>query len=341
MNLYPSLSKRDGSQWLVWLASASRHLPELGRALQFLQSASESMDAAHTVDARQLAQRLRQAGGKYIGQARCPSAASCDKIACRLDTLGAWLGQELQHGRWSVEAGEALLGLGSHVLLRVFGQCEGADDRAGVLVRSVRQFARDWLQWLDRLPQSSSERALTVYPVAMQDQLGIVEPVVWWKALATTDRVVLTGLVEEDIRGMAETQPSAAVNWRSFDKRWRRLRLKGLLEYLDEPVLLAELLRKSAVDDFEAAQAIAHLRRAGRAREAIVQAEQWMRALPKSPVLAAALFDLYMADGWDDEALALAVQQYAYDPHPDWIDRLACLNTPAARAQTAIWRQQV
>ncbi|HEY1059771.1 MAG TPA: hypothetical protein VGE55_13660 [Limnobacter sp.] len=339
MNLYPSLSKRDGSQWLVWLASASRHMPELGRALQFLQSVSEVLDDAETLDARQVSQRLRQAGGKYIGQARCPSAASCDKIACRLDTLGAWLGEELHRGQHSSAVVEALLGLGSHVLLRVFGQCEGADDRAGVLVRSVRQFVLDWLSGLATLPQSPMERALTVYPVALQDQLGIVEPAVWWKVLASTDRAVLTGLIEEDIRAMAETQPAAAVNWRSFDKRWRRLRLKGLLEYLGEVFLLSELLRKSAVDDFEAAQAIAQMRLAGRAREAIAQAEQWMRALPKSPVLASALFDLYKADGWDDEALALAIQQYEYDPHPDWIERLSALNTPAARAQAASWRR--
>lgn len=339
MNLYPSLSKRDGSQWLVWLSSASRHMPELGRALQFLQTVSELLDNADTVEPRQLSQRLRQAGGKYVGQARCPSAASCDKIACRLDTLGAWLVQELQSDQHASDVGDALLELGSHVLLRVFSQCEGADDRSGVLVRAVRQFAQGWLHSLGALPQSPMERALMVYPVALQDQLGIVEPSVWWKVLAGTDRRVLTGLVEEDIRSMSETQPSAAVNWRSFDKRWRRLRLKGLLEYLGETFLLSELLRKSAVDDFEAAQAIAQMRLAGRAREAIVQAEQWMRALPKSPVLASALFDLYKVDGWDEEALALAIQQYEYDPHPAWIDRLLNLNTPAAIAQAGLWQR--
>ena len=116
--------------------------------------------------------------------------------------------------------------------------------------------------------------------------------------------------------------------------------MRALLEHLDEKRLLAELLRKSAVDDFEAVAAVRMLRDAGRSRDAITQAEQWLRALPRSPVLADALFDLYSEDGWDEEALALAITHYGYDPNPAWIEKLGRLSLPSAKAQIKVWKKQ-
>ena len=55
--------------------------------------------------------------------------------------------------------------------------------------------------------------------------------------------------------------------------------------------------------------------------------------------MADALFDLYVEDGWDDEALALAVTHYGYDPNPLWIDKLGRLSSPVAKAQIKAWKK--
>jgi hypothetical protein len=49
---------------------------------------------------------------------------------------------------------------------------------------------------------------------------------------------------------------------------------------------------------------------------------------------------LYCDDGWDEEALALAVTHYGYDPNPVWIDRLGRLVSPSAKAQIRVWKKQ-
>jgi predicted Zn-dependent protease len=111
-----------------------------------------------------------------------------------------------------------------------------------------------------------------------------------------------------------------------------------LLEYLNDPYLLSELLRCSAVDDFEAAAAILALRQAGRNREAIKQAEEWQRMLPRSSVLAEHLFQLYIEDGWDEEALALAKSHYDLDPNSMWIEYLDQMNFPKAKELVSLWK---
>ncbi|MBU0785204.1 MAG: hypothetical protein KJ798_14480 [Gammaproteobacteria bacterium] len=331
-----ALAFRAGHEWMLWLGRAAQHMPDLHRALQFLESSCELMDASDGADVKTRTRQLKQLINRFVGQARCPSAQSCEKIAIRTQVLDGWLQSELQR----TPDPNLLVELGAHGLQKLLTICEGADDKHGLLLKAVRELTRDWLNIVSSQVESPIERAHLVYPVAMLDQAGLVDPSWWWKQIALCDRHTVLGLVELEINDMNEMQPTSNVSWRSFDKRWRRLRLRALLEYIGEKRLLAELLRKSAVDDFEAVVAVRMLRDAGRSRDAIVQAEQWMRALPRSPVLADVLFDLYTEDGWDEEALALAVVHHGYDPNPVWIEKLERLGTPAAKAKIKAWKKQ-
>jgi hypothetical protein len=331
-----ALAARTGQDWLMWLGRASLHMPEMHRAFQFLENSCELVDSVNDADIKMTTRRLKQLISRFVGQTRCPSAATCEKVAVRTQILDGWLQSELNRNSDI----NLLVELGAHGLQKLLAICEGADDKHGLLLKAVREFTRDWLHIVSTRIENTIERAHLVYPVAMLDQAGLVDPSWWWKQIALCDRHTVLGLIELEINEMNEMQPSSNVSWRSFDKRWRRLRLRALLEHLAEKHLLAELLRKSAVDDFEAVVAVRALRDAGRSRDAIVQAEQWMRALPRSPVLADALFDVYVDDGWDDEALALALTHYSYDPNPAWIDKLGRLNSAAAKAQIKLWKKQ-
>ncbi len=327
------LIQRSGNDWYAWLSKAAPMMPDLQRALQFLEVCCPVIDQAHSVSAAESMKRLRPAVNRFLGQARCPSASSCEKIAVRTLIFSGWIQSEIARN----QPPQLLLEVSAHALHKLLAMCEGADDRHGVLLRAVRAMARDWLNDTSKLIANSIERAYLVFPLAMQDQIGLIEPSWWWKQLAQCDRATVLGLVENEISQMTTMQPTNTVTWRSFDKRWGRLRVQALLEFLDDKYLLAELLRKSAVDDFEAVHAIRALSAAGRSREAIAQAEQWMRVVPRSSVLAETLFDLYVLDGWDEEALALAQAQFAIDPNPMWVNKLGQLHTEAARAQRDAW----
>ena len=331
-----ALAFRSGHDWMLWFGRAAQHMPELHRALQFLEANCELMEADDGIDIKTRTRKLKQLINRLVGQARCPSAQSCEKLAIRTQVLDGWLQSELLRA----SDPSLLVELGAHGLEKLLTICEGADDKHGVLLKAVREFTRDWLGIVSSRIESPIQRAHLVYPVAMLDHAGLVDPSWWWKQIAQCDRHTVLGLVELEINDMNEMQPTSNVSWRSFDKRWRRLRLRALLEYIGEKFLLAELLRKSAVDDFEAVAAVRMLRDAGRPRDAIAQAEQWIRALPRSPVLADVLFDLYAEDGWYEEALALAVTHFGYDPNPVWIERLERLRTPAADAKVRAWKAQ-
>lgn len=332
-----ALATRGGQEWMLWLRRASQQIPDLHRALQFLEGSCELLDEADQTEHKFRDRRLKQLINRFVGQARCPSAQSCEKIAIRTQILDGWLQSELKRA----SDPNLLVDLGAHALQKLLAICEGADDKHGLLLKAVREFTRDWLGIVSSQVENPIERAHLVYPVAMLDQAGLVEPSWWWKQIALCDRHTVLGLVELEINDMNEMQPTSNVSWRSFDKRWRRLRLRALLEHLGEKFLLAELLRKSAVDDFEAVVAVRMLRDAGRSRDAIFQAEQWMRALPRSPVLAEALFEQYVEDGWDEEALKLAVTHYGYDPNPVWLDRLAQIGSAAAKLQIKAWKKKL
>jgi hypothetical protein len=196
--------------------------------------------------------------------------------------------------------------------------CEGADDRSGALLHAVRDLSRYWLNQVTLHFSDAAERAHWIYPLAMLDQAAVIQPDWWWKSLASCDAETVLTLAEEEVNQLSALSPTSLATWKSYDQRWRRLRLKSLLSYLGEKRIRSELLRKSVVDDFEAAEAINALTEANRHREAISQGEEWMRRLPRSSVLADALFGLYLRDGWDEEGKALLHHQYQMDPNPKW-----------------------
>ena len=343
---YPELSRLPGSDWLKWFGVAAQSMPEFGRALKFLDTAYKALglsDNALPAQATEAERAVVQALNRFVGHARCPSASSCEKLAVRCHVLRGLLLALVDASNAQPQATprqEIVFRMVSLGLQKLFVIGEGADDRAGVLVRALRGLTREWLRCVGEHVLDLQQKASLIFPVAMADQSGLVDQDWWWRALLDCDRQTVLALVEKEISNLVLMQPSTAVSWRSYDKRWRRSRLKGLLEFLNEPFLLSELLCRSAVDDFEAVQAIVALRQAGRHREAVKQAEEWQRQLPRSPVLAEQLFRLYVEDGWDDEALALVQSQYACDPHVRWIECLGQLNTPAAARQVLVWRKQ-
>lgn len=328
------LRERGGPDWSVWMSALAVQSPELSRGLECLRALQVCL---HPSDgAAPNLKRARQAVMKYVGQARCPSSSACDKLASRCALLQSLLQTEANADQ---QAEPHMLELLAPAIQKLLAMCEGADDRGAVLLRAVRGLVRQWLEAVGRSTLGAVERAYLIYPVAMSDQVGSVDAQWWWSQLAQCDRLTVIGQAQAEVAEMDMTQPSVTVNWKSFDRRWRRLRLKALLEHLGDTSVLAELLRRSAVDDFEAAQAIGAMVKAGRVREAIAQAEQWGRSLPRSPVLAQALFELYIADGWDEEAIALAKAHFELDPNPVWLERLAAMTNPQAQALAEQFRQ--
>ena len=325
---FTSLQSRSGSDWLSWLGAASQHIPELSRAFQCLElicAVQDEIQQAQAFDPRVDTKPIRKALSKYLGQTKCPSAQACEKLAIRALILQGWAGSVLGSASAGGSDGSStnahplfaaqVLGI---ALERFIPMCEGADDRSGTLLRAVRDLTRYWITQLNGLIHDPVERAHWIYPLAMLDQAAVIQPDWWWQSLALCDVQTVLALAEEEVNQLSTLNPSTVVTWKSYDQRWRRLRLKSLLGFLGEKRVRSELLRKSVVDDFEAAEAVNALVEANRHREAMVQAEEWMRRLPRSSVLAEALFGLYIRDGWDEEGKALLRNQYQIDPNPKW-----------------------
>lgn len=318
---FPHLEAQPGTAWAAWLGPSLDLMPELGRALHCLEALAAGWTTC-TEPNETAGRNARKALLKFIGQSRCPSAATCEKLAIRTRFLKAWFENSVAQSTQTASQKQYTLTIASAGLERLIACCEGADDKSGVLLTAVRDFCRDWLQRIDTLIVSTSERAHWIYPLAMADQAAVIQPDWWWKALSHADSDTVLQLTEQEVTQLVQLHPSQVVNWKSYDQRWRRLRIKSLLSYLKETRILSELLRKSAVDDFEAAEALAVLQQAGRHREALVQGEEWLRRLPRSVVLGEAMYHLYRTDGWDEEALRILVQLHVQDPLDKWTDYL-------------------
>ncbi|MDH4396251.1 MAG: hypothetical protein QE278_11260 [Limnobacter sp.] len=322
---FPSLQSRKGSDWLSWLGAASQHIPELSRAFQCLEVICFVQDQLQVASQAQRppdlgldTKPIRKAISKYLGQTKCPSAQASEKLTVRAQILQGWAHSVLDRPTPNPSHQVFALQVIAIALERFIPTCEGADDRSGALLHSVRGLSRYWLSQVSQHIPDAVERAYWIYPLAILDQAAVIQPDWWWKSLAACDLQTVFALVEEEVNHLSTLQPSTLVTWKTYDQRWRRLRLKSLLSYLGEKRIRSELLRKSVVDDFEAAEAINALTEANRHREAMVQGEEWMRRLPRSSVLAEALFGLYLKDGWDEEGKALLQSQFEMDPNPKW-----------------------
>lgn len=333
---FSPLLNRTSADWLTWFAAASTNFPELNRALQFLKTACGLVDAMTPLSSKSTEKQLKQNIGKFLGQSRYPSAKASEQLAVRIQLLQSWLLTEQQR-KTDPNVLIALLVFSFERLMLV---CEGADDKTACLLGASRGFAQQHALFLIEHAKDPMECTHLIYPLAMQDHAGLMDAQWWWKKLAECDRTVLQGLIAQELEDMMEMQPSESAHWHQFDKRWRRLRLKSLLEHLQEKSLLAELLRKSAIDGQEAALAIEQLRQVGRSREAMVQAEQWMRTLPNCSALARVLYNIYTEDGCHQEAVDLAVMQYQKEPCAIWLEYLECLGTKEALEQLKLLRKE-
>jgi hypothetical protein len=320
-----SLLRSDGSFWIEWFGKACDHDPELARAIRCLatlEQARVEFDSTKNIDPLSTSQLIKPIF-QFVGQARCPSSQACEKFAFRLKVLSGWFHTSLclsshQDSNWSI----FVLGAFQQLLSRMYSVAEGADDRKSAFKGSLRQLTKDWLNMVAATDLEPVVKANWVFYSSMSDVTGVVPVQIWWPALKQCDEEIILFLIEQEINQMSELQPSMATGWKSYEKRWLRVRLKSLLSELKQWYLLSELLVKSSVDDVEAAQALECLQKAGRHRLAISQGEKWQRLLPGSAVLAEALFNVYLHDGWDEEAEQLLAAQYALNPDPKWLNLL-------------------
>ena len=292
----------EGSRFAGWLGGVLGHDPELQKAFEVLAQLVTATDT----------KLHKKVISSYIGHVKCPSVSRCSKLAYRTEILHGWVSDGQLPWQLRVQGG-------LFALERLLPACEGADDKHGILRQSVRKLVNAWLVLVSESEVEPAARSQYLYQGMILDQCSLIEPVWWWKAMVAGDLTVVLQLAEQSIESLPAIEPSRDIRWKSYSQRWVRLRLKGFLEFIGHQRLLAELLKRSAIDDFEAAAAIETMIAGGQSREALSFGERWLRAMPHSPVIAEAMIKLYRADGWDDEACALAKEQHDRDPHPRWL----------------------
>lgn len=296
------LSQLRTEDWQHLARGLMQSNPELARQFKFLD----------TLLSRPQDETLRKATQQFIGASKCPSSAGCERLASRT----RWLISILTGDAVAADSKALVL---QAALEKLLPACEGADDRNALFRPAVREFVQKSLQFVGSLDWPADRKVELVFALAMVDQCTLVEPVWWWNYLVRTNEAHCLKLAGHLIEQLPMIEPATDRSWKTLGGRWARLRLKSFLEYAQARGLLADLLAKSALDDFEAAQAVKCLRETGRGREALSLAERWNRLMPASPVLAWELAELYLADGWDEEALSLIQWQYERDPHPRWL----------------------
>ncbi len=299
------LQQIHAEQWLHLAHGLIASQPELARQFRYL-------DAIIQTAAPEFVRKQTQ---QFIGASKCPSVNGCERLAMRT----RWL-QSLVTGDLLPSATRALLFQSS--LEKLLPACEGADDRNALFRPAVRDFVQKGLQFIAAWDVSDTDKVDVIFHLAMADQCTVVEPIWWWNAINRLDATHAQQLAAHLLEQMPAIEPQVDKTWKNLGGRWKRLRLKSFLEFTQNKSLLADLLTKSALDDFEAAAAVDLLRETGRGREALVLAERWNRLMPSSPVIAWSLALAYLDDGWDEEALKLLVWHYERDPHVRWLPLL-------------------
>jgi hypothetical protein len=305
--LFTRLIEQDGRRWSEWLGPVAAGDPELRRGLELITQFLEAPELA----------TIKKLVTQYVGHARTLAPATCNKLAYRIRLLQGWLNDPLADPVARIHSA-------FYALERILPLCPGTHDRQGMLKTAIHDLTDAWLNTLAADGSiAPAIQAGLLFDGMLADQCSLLPAIYWWRALQKTDLPTALALAAQVIERLPVTEPSNELRWRSFSQRWIRLRLRDFLRYVDEPVLLADLLKRSAIDDFEAAQVLELLQRTKRNREALTYGERWLKAYPNSPVLVEAMIRLYREDGWDQEAADLAREQYLRDPHPRWHAYLA------------------
>lgn len=299
------LQQIHAEQWLHLAYGLIASQPELARQFRYL-------DAVVLNAAPEFVRKQTQ---QFIGASKCPSVNGCERLAMRTRWLHSLVTCDL------LPPGTRAL-LFQSSLEKLLPACEGADDRNNLFRPAVRDFVQKGLQFIAAWDVSDTDKVDVIFHLAMADQCTVVEPIWWWNAINRLDPAHAQQLAAHLLEQMPAIEPQVDKTWKNLGGRWKRLRLKSFLEFTQNKSLLADLLTKSALDDFEAAAAVDLLRETGRGREALVLAERWNRLMPASPVIAWSLALAYLDDGWDEEALKLLVWHYERDPHARWLPLL-------------------
>lgn len=298
----PDLQRLTAAQWLQLVAGLAQGNPELARNFRFLEA----------VLARQQSESLRKLTHPFIGASKCPSVSGCERLAARTRWITALVTGDVLQPAVRAELFQA-------ALEKLLPACEGADDRNAVFRPAVRDCIQKGLACIAAMDVDARWKVDCLFPLALADQCTVVEPLWWWNCIVRLDAAHALDLARLHIEQLGLIEPSPDKTWKTLGGRWVRLRLKSFLEHVGDKTLLAELMAKSAVDDFEAAFAVNLLRELHRGREALALAERWHRLMPASPVLGWALAEAYLEDGWDEEALKLLTWHYERDPNPRWL----------------------
>lgn len=299
------LDRLSAGQWLHLAQGLIQGNAELARQFRYLdQLLGESGDDS-----------LRKLTHAFIGASKCPSVNGCERLGARTRWIAAILSGDVLP-----PANRARIFQAS--LEKLLPACEGADDRNNLFRPAVRELVQKGLQLVQGLDWPAEQKVDLMFHLALADQCTVVEPVWWWNSIVRTDELHARELAGHLIEQLPAIEPSVDRTWKTLGGRWMRLRLKSFLEHIGERSLLGDLLAKSALDDFEAAQAVDLLREAGRGRDALALAERWHRLMPASPVIGWSLAQAYLEDGWDEEALQLLLWHFERDPNPRWLPLL-------------------
>lgn len=301
----PLILSAQSTQWLSWLRLVANADQELSRFLKLLES----------LDINSSEEITRKAISQFIGTAKCPSAPACLRLYFRTLCITALVSDT------ELEEGYRLL-LINLAIEKILSACDGADDRTGDFRLSVKSFLTKSIQLVLDSGCSDNQKVQYLFKWAMCDQCTLIDPTLWWSPMLRTDSSSTFEIAAQLIESLPIIEPTDSQKWKTLDSRWVRMRLKNLLQFSKQDQLLAQLLAKSAIDDTEAAQAVQLLEQLGHGRQALVLAEKWRRILPASNVLGIALVQLYLQDGWDEEALELAKQNYLRNPHAQWLKLL-------------------
>lgn len=249
------LKQLDAQQWLHLASGLIHSQPELARQFRFLD----------TIIAGVAADAVRKNTQQFIGASKCPSVSGCDRLAMRC----RWLQSLMTGDMLPVPVSVMLFQSGLEKLLPA---CEGADDRNNVLRPAVRDLVQKGLAFVTATPLADTEKVDLIFHLAMADQCTVVEPIWWWNAINRLDADYAQELAAHFLEQLPAIEPQVDRTWKNLGGRWKRLRLKSFLEHTQNKHLLADLLAKSALDDFEAAQAADLLRETGRGRESLALA---------------------------------------------------------------------
>ncbi|GEM_PF-1146428 len=256
----------------------------------------------------------RKAITDLIGRKRVLDYRASREHAHRLRLLIELLNEQLQR-----DPAQAL-DLAGHALPRLFVLYEQSDDSSGALGDVLGEVAELHRQAAQQVRPGDSAFAKHWLKLVMADQWGLMGDVAGYAAALGSKGLAL---VEKQLAEQLDALPAAKPGSRGLDKHaFARLHLHRLLQQLahhggDVDAMLARRERSSLARPDDYLELHALCRAHGRERIAVQWLERGVKAFPNDVALLDALAQSRIADGFGEEALALAWRAFEAEPEQD------------------------